>query len=84
MLLLLITQFFPRIARRSSLGQSSVENVSDVILPTEELIDEVLNVFFTPGLIPEDSQLMQAILPPRTFPEIEQGYKAFFFVIIKH
>ena len=44
-----------------------------VILPTEELTKEVLSVFLTPGVVPDDSELMECISPPRKFPCDRQG-----------
>ena len=46
-----------------------------IVMPTEDTINQVLNVFLTPGKIPEESELMSSISKPKLFPYDTKGWQ---------
>ena len=44
-----------------------------VMMPSEDTINNILDVFLTPGKIPEESELMSSISKPKLFPYNEKG-----------
>ena len=79
---LFLSYFFlcsQRYRARSLLAvQKSTEGI---VLPPEDVAAEIVRIFHTPGLIPEDSELMRCICRPKMFPSDVTGWYDFLFLL---
>ena len=64
---------FPQRYRTRSL-LAIKKSTDGMVLPPEDLAAEVVRTFHTPGIIPEDSELMRCIRSPKMFPSDIVGW----------
>ena len=57
-----------------TVGEEDKDRIFErAVTPTEDTINHVLDVFLTPGKIPDDSELMNSISRPKLFPYDTKG-----------